>query len=151
MATIGSICLRLVRASLTGAGLLAMLPQVAAAQTYPSQPVKIIVPTTPGSPNDLVGRLAAEFLSKLGQPVVVENRPGAGGALGAREVAKAAPDGHILLVANTSTMAINPAISTNAGYDPVKSFAPVARFWESYQFLAVHAASPWKSVPDLVA
>ena len=129
---------------------------IAAAQTYPSQPypsqpIKIVVPTSPGGPNDIVGRLAADILGKLGQAVVVENRSGAGGALGAREVAKAPADGHFLLVANTSTMAINPAVSANAGYDPVTSFAPVAKFWEAYQFLAVHASTPWKSVGDLVA
>ena len=144
------MCIRLARLA-AAASIVTMMPVAAVAQTYPSQSIKIVVPTSPGGPNDIVARFAADFIGKLGQPVVVENRSGAGGALGAREVAKAAPDGHTLLVANTSTMAINPAISANAGYDPVQSFAPVAKFWEAYQFLAVHASSPWKTVGDLVA
>ena len=125
-------------------------PSSLTAQSYPTQTIKIVVPTAAGGPNDIVGRLAAEILGKLGQPVVVENRAGVGGALAAREVAKARPDGYTLMVGNTSTLAVNPAVSANAGYDPLKSFVPVAKFWEAYQVLAVQSASPWVSVKALV-
>src|ERR1043166_4614006 len=74
-------------------------------QNYPAQPIRIVVSSSPGGPNDTVARLASQILSKLGQPAVVENRAGAGGALAAREVAAAKPDGYTLMVGNTSTMA----------------------------------------------
>ena len=83
--------------------------------------------------------------------MVVENRPGAGGAIGARAVAAAPPDGYTLLVGNTSVLAVIPAVSASAGYDPAKSFAPVAKISESYQILVVHPVAPWKSVQELVA
>ncbi len=81
---------------------------------------------------------------------MVENRPGAGGAIGARAVATAAPDGYTLLVGNTSVLAVIPAVSASAGYDPAKSFAPVAKISESYQILVAHPATPWTSVKQLV-
>ena len=81
---------------------------------------------------------------------MVENRPGAGGAIGARAVAAAAPDGYTLLVGNTSVLAVIPAVSASAGYDPAKSFAPVAKISESYQILVAHPATPWTSVKQLV-
>jgi tripartite-type tricarboxylate transporter receptor subunit TctC len=121
------------------------------AQSYPEKPIKIIVPAAPGSPTDFPARLAAQILApKLGQPVVVENRPGAGGAIGAREVAKAPPDGYTLLMGNTSTLAVIPAVSTNTGYDPVNNFTPIARITEGFQILVVHPSSPWTSIRDLV-
>ena len=120
------------------------------AQSYPERPIKIIVPSAPGSPNDFPARLAAQILTpKLGQPVVVENRPGAGGAIAAREVAKARPDGYTLLMGNTSTLAVIPAVSTSAGYDPVNNFTPIARITEGFQILVVHPSSPWASIKEL--
>ena len=114
------------------------------AQAYPEKLIRIIVAAAPGGPTDVPARLAAQILTpKLGQPVVVENRPGAGGAIGAREVAKALPDGYTLLMGNTSTLAVIPAVSTNAGYDPVKDFAPIAKITEGFQILVVHPSSPW--------
>ncbi len=90
--------------------------------------------------------IAAQILSaKLGQPFVVENRPGAGGALGARVVATAPPDGYTLLVGNTSTLAVIPAVSASAGYDPVKDFIPIVRITEGFQILVVHPDSRWKT------
>lgn len=124
---------------------------VANAQSYPSKPIRIIVSASPGGPADVVARLASQILSKLGQPAVVENRAGAGGALAAREVASATPNGYTLLVGNTSTLAVIPATAANPGYDPIRSFAPIAKFWESYELLVVHPSLPWKSVKDLVA
>src|SRR2546423_11826223 len=82
------------------------------AQTYPQRTIKIIVTATPGGPADFPARLAAQVLNtKFGQPVIIEHRPGAGGAIGAREVAKAPPDGYALLLGNTSTLAVIPAVS----------------------------------------
>src|SRR5262245_22254078 len=121
------------------------------AQSYPDKPIKIIVPSAPGGPTDVPARLASQILQpKLGQPVVVENRPGAAGALGARSVIAAPADGYTLLAGNTSVLAVIPAVSASAGYDPSKNFAPVAKVSESYQILVVHPSSPWKSAKELV-
>jgi len=130
-----------------------MLSAVAApafGQGYPDRPIRLIVPSAPGGPTDIPARLLTQILPKLGQPAVVENRPGAGGAIGARAVASAAPDGTTLLVGNTSVLAVIPAVSASAGYDPAKSFVPVAKISESYQILVVHPSSSWKSVRELV-
>ena len=109
------------------AGLLAS-PCTAQAQTYPDKPIKIIVPAAAGGPTDVPARLAQQILPpRLGQPIVIENRPGAGGAIGARAVATAAPDGYTLMAGNTSVLAVIPAVSASAGYDPAKDFAPVAK------------------------
>jgi tripartite-type tricarboxylate transporter receptor subunit TctC len=122
-----------------------------AADAYPNRPIKIVVPAAPGGPNDDPARMAAQILPpKLGQPVVVEHRPGAGGAIGTREVAKAAPDGYTLLSAGTGMLAVIPALSASAGYDPTRDFAPVAEFMEGFHVLVVHPSSPWRSVKDLV-
>jgi tripartite-type tricarboxylate transporter receptor subunit TctC len=130
-------------------GLVASAP--AYAQSYPDKPIRIIVAAAPGGPTDVPARLAAQILTpKLGQPVVVENRAGAGGAIGAREVAKAAPDGYTLLMGNTSTLAVIPAVSTGAGYDPVRNFTPIVKMTEGFQILVVHPSSPWTSVKQLV-
>ena len=121
------------------------------AQSYPQKTIKIIVTAAPGGPADFPARLAAQVLNaKFGQPVVVEHRPGAGGAIGAREVAKAPSDGYTLLLGNTSTLAVIPAVSANAGYDPVKGFAPIARIAEGFQVIAVHRSSPWTSLSEFV-
>jgi tripartite-type tricarboxylate transporter receptor subunit TctC len=120
------------------------------AQTYPDHPIKLIVPSAPGGPTDIPARITAGFIPKLGQPGVVENRPGAGGALGARSVASSPPDGYTLLVGNTSVFAVNPAVSTSAGYDPLKDFAPVAKFSESFQILVVDPSLRVTSVKELL-
>jgi tripartite-type tricarboxylate transporter receptor subunit TctC len=123
----------------------------AGAQAYPDKPIKIIVPAGPGGPTDLPARLASQILPpKLGQSVVIENRPGVGGVLGARAVIASAPDGYTLMAGNTSVLAVYPSVSASAGYDPRTAFVPVAKVSESYQILVVHASSPWKTVKDLV-
>ena len=123
----------------------------AAAQSYPEKPIRIIVAAAPGGPTDIAARMAAQILTpKFGQPVVVENRPGAGGVIGAREVAQATPDGYTLLMGNTSTLAVIPAVSASAGYDPVKNFTPIVRIIEGFQILVVHPSSRWKSVKEFV-
>jgi tripartite-type tricarboxylate transporter receptor subunit TctC len=121
------------------------------AQSYPTQPIKIIVPAAPGGPSDLPARLASQILPpKLGQPVVIENRGGAGGAIGARAAAGSPPDGYTLMIGNTSTLAVIPAVSSGAGYDPVKDFTPIAKVTEGFQILVVHPSAPWKSIKELV-
>jgi tripartite-type tricarboxylate transporter receptor subunit TctC len=134
-----------------GASCLALSGGRIAAQAFPARPIKIIVPSGPGGPNDIVARLAVDILSKLGQPVIVENRPGAGGALGAREAAKATSDGHALLVGNTSTLAVLPFTAPDAGYDPVTAFVPVAKFWDSYQIIVVPPTLSAKTLPEFIA
>lgn len=138
------------RLFLAGSAACAFAPTVLA-QSFPDKPIRLIVPAAPGGPTDIPARLLTQILPKLGQPVVVENRPGAGGAIGARAVATAPADGSTLLVGNTSVLAVIPAVSASAGYDPAKAFAPVAKISESYQILVVHPSAPWKTVAEFVA
>jgi tripartite-type tricarboxylate transporter receptor subunit TctC len=121
------------------------------AQSFPDHPIRLYVPAAPGGPTDIPARLVSQILPKLGQPGVVENRPGAGGAIAARLVATAPADGYSLLVGNTSVLAVIPAVSASAGYDPIKDFAAVAKVSESYQILVLNPSLPWKSVGELVA
>jgi tripartite-type tricarboxylate transporter receptor subunit TctC len=123
----------------------------AVAQTYPDHPIRLYVPAAPGGPTDIPARLVSQILPKLGQPGVVENRPGAGGAIAARLVATEPADGYSLLVGNTSVLAVIPAVSASAGYDPIKNFAAVAKVSESYQILVLNPSLPSKSVGELVA
>src|SRR5262245_64498853 len=141
---------RLGRALIAGLACAVAAAASAAAQNYPEKPIRLIVPGAPGGPTDVPARLISQVLPKLGQPAVIENRPGAGGAIGARAVAAAPPDGYTLLVGNTSVLAVIPAVSASAGYDPTRSLAPVAKFSESFQILVVPMSSPWRSVRDLV-
>jgi tripartite-type tricarboxylate transporter receptor subunit TctC len=121
------------------------------AQAYPDRPIRLIVPSGPGGPTDIPARLLSQILPKLGQPVVIENRPGAGGAIGARFVATSAPDGYTLMIGNTSVLAVIPAVSASAGYDPNRQFSAIAKFSESYQILVVHPARPMRTVAELIA
>jgi len=124
---------------------------IAQAQNYPTKPIKIIIPSAPGGPTDVPARFAQQFLPpKLGQPVVIENRGGAAGAIGARAAATAAPDGYTLMIGNTSTLAVLPAVSASAGYDPVKDFTPIMKVTEGFQILVVHPDSPFRTVQDVI-
>src|ERR1700681_3911619 len=106
--------------------LLLLAPLFAYAQGYPDRPLHLIVPFPPGGPTDIVGRLVAQKLSAgLGQPVVVENRAGAGGTVGSAAAAKSAPDGYTLLYGSTSTLAIAPSVYANLPYDPRIAFTPI--------------------------
>ncbi|MDB5751203.1 MAG: Tripartite tricarboxylate transporter family receptor [Ramlibacter sp.] len=117
----------------------------------PSKPVRIIVPIV-GSTNDVVARLVAPKLQEaIGQPVIVENKPGAGGNIGADMVAKAAPDGHTLLIGYNGPMAINATLFDKMPYDPVKDLAPITLAVKSPQYLVVNTATGITSVRDLVA
>jgi tripartite-type tricarboxylate transporter receptor subunit TctC len=124
----------------------------AAAQTYPTKPIRLVVGFAAGGPADVMARLLAPRMSMaLGQTVVVDNRPGAGGTIAARAVAEAEPDGHTLLLGNTSTLVISPLIYRNIGYDPLKGFAPVARLGTTANLLVVNPKLPVKTVQELVA
>jgi tripartite-type tricarboxylate transporter receptor subunit TctC len=124
---------------------------LAQAQSYPDKPIRLIVPAAPGGPTDIPARLLSQILPKLGQPVVIENRAGAGGAIGARAAVASAPDGYTLLVGNTSVFAVAPAVSASIGYNPNTQLAAIAKFSESYQILVVRPDFPMKSARELVA
>ena len=118
----------------------------APAQTYPVKPVRIIVPFAPGGV-DVTARLIADRLTAaLGQPFIVENRPGAGGSVGAKMVASSEPDGHTLMFSTPGPVVVSPLINRNAGYDTLKSFAPVAIVSQSPLLLVVHPSVPAKTV-----
>src|SRR4030088_3786219 len=103
---------------------LAFVP--AAAQEFPSRPIRIVVPFPAGGPTDILSRIVAQKMSEdFGQPVVVENRPGANTAIGAQQVARAAPDGYTLLAAMDTTLVLNPAAIRNLPYDPFRDFASI--------------------------
>jgi len=122
------------------------------AQAYPSKPVKILIGFPAGGPLDSHARLLADKLSsQLGQPVIIDYKAGAGGTVGAEFVARSEPDGHTLLMANTGTMVINPAIYSKLSYSTLKDFAPVARTAQQPLALVVNPAVPAKTVGELVA
>lgn len=121
------------------------------AQTYPSKPVRVVIPYPPGGPTDILGRAVAQKLSEpLGQSVVVDNKPGASGMIGAGEVARAAPDGYTILV-NASLHVINPSLYSKMQFDAIKDFAPVTQLAAVPLVLVVNPAVPVNSVQDLIA
>ncbi len=123
----------------------------AAAQEYPSGPLKIIAPAPPGSPRDIRARWVAERLAPaLGQPVIVENKAGAGGNIGMQAAAKSPADGLTLVIVDTGTMAQNPYLYLRAGYDPLADFIPVTRLVDSALMMAVHPEVPARSVAELI-
>jgi tripartite-type tricarboxylate transporter receptor subunit TctC len=127
-------------------------PLVAQAQTYPTRPIVLVSPFPPGGSVSLVARIVAEKMSEtIGQAVVVENRGGAGGTIGARYVAKAAPDGYTLLLGYTGTLAIGPTLYANAGFEPRKDFAAVGRIGSAPLMAVVHPSLPVHSIPELIA
>jgi tripartite-type tricarboxylate transporter receptor subunit TctC len=129
----------------------ALLAAPAFAQSYPDHPIRIIVPTPAGGPVDVMARLVAAALpEKLGQNIVVENKPGAGNIIGSKIAADAAPDGYTLMVSAASGLIMSPMIYKDAGYDAT-SFAPIALIAETPQLLVINAQLPFKSVAELVA
>jgi tripartite-type tricarboxylate transporter receptor subunit TctC len=134
---------------------LALAPPASAQEDpakYPSRPIHIVVGFTPGGGNDILARIVGQKLSEnLGQPVVIDNRPGGGAIVATEYVAKAAPDGYTLLVGASGAMTINPAVYTKLPYDPVHDFVPLSEIGSFPLILIVDASSPFKSVADLVA
>jgi len=141
---------RITIAMIAGAALTLMAG--AATAQYPNKPVKLVVPFAPAGTTDIVARIVADQLSKeLGQPVIVENRAGGGGAIGADVVAKSAPDGYTLGVATVSTMAVNPAANARIPYNNFTDFIPVTKFVAVPNVLAVHPSVPAKDYKEFVA
>jgi len=127
-------------------------PDVSRAEEYPTRPITLIVPFPPGGSTTVMARNVADKLSvSLGQQIVVENRGGAGGVIGTRSVARAAPDGYTILLSYTATMAIAPAMNVNAGYDPRKDFVPIGMIGAAPSVLVVNPAMPVHSIAELVA
>jgi tripartite-type tricarboxylate transporter receptor subunit TctC len=124
----------------------------ASAHDYPTKPITLVVPFPAGGGNDALARLVAEKMSRaLGQQVVVENRGGAGGTIATRAVAKTMPDGYTILLTYTGTLAINPSLYPNAGYDPRRDFAPIGLIGSLPSVLVVHPSLPVHSVVELIA
>ena len=122
------------------------------AQDYPSRPITLIVPYTAGGGNDVMARIVADKMgAALGQPIVVENRGGAGGSIATRAVAHAAADGYTLGLGGTGTLAIDPSLYPNVGYDPRKDFAPIGLIATSALVVLVHPSVPAKTIPELIA
>jgi len=131
---------------------LALFATPAFAQSYPDKIIKMIVPAPAGGQTDVLARyLGQKLQTALGQNVIVENRAGAGGALGARAAATAEADGYTIFFGNTSTLAVIPAVSKNPGYDPTKNFSPISSVSESYMILVVHPSFPAKTVQEFIA
>ncbi len=130
----------------------AFLAQPALAQSYPVKPIRLIVPFAAGGGNDNVARLVGKRLGEtLGQPVIVDNRPGAGGVVGAELAAKSAPDGYTLFLGGVGSHAINPGLIKNLPYDPVKDFAPVELLAQAPLVLVVHSSVPARDIAELIA
>ncbi|MBR0696664.1 tripartite tricarboxylate transporter substrate binding protein [Bradyrhizobium lablabi] len=124
----------------------------ARAQNYPSRPITLVIPFAPGGSTSIVGRGVAEKMGELlGEKVVIDNRPGAGGTVGTKAVAKSDPDGYTLVLGYTGTLAIGPSLYKNVGYDPRKDFAPIGMIGNAPNSLVVHPSFPAKSIAELIA
>ena len=137
---------------ITLAALLLCTTALAVAQSYPARPVRLIAPSTPGDAPDVIARLIALRLSPvLGQPVVVENRPGAGGVIGSEVAAKSAPDGYTLIMGNAGSHGINAAVYSKLPYDIQRDFAPVSQVAIAPNVMVINPAIPAKSVAEFIA
>ena len=131
---------------------MAAVTSAAFAQTYPAKPIKLVAPSTPGDAPDVIARLVADKLSiVLGQQVVVENKPGAGGVVGSDAVAKAAADGYTLIMGNAGSHGINAAVYTNLPYDIQRDFAPVSQVAVAPNVMVINPSIPAKTVTEFIA
>ena len=143
---------RVVASTLAATMLTTSLASPAVAATWPDKPVRLIVPFPPGGSTDVVGRAIADKLrERLGQPIVVENKGGAGGTIGSDAAAKAAPDGYTMLIATSSTHAIAPGVRASLPYSPTKDFEPVTLIGSATVMLVTNPSVPAKSVTELIA
>jgi tripartite-type tricarboxylate transporter receptor subunit TctC len=127
-------------------------PVMTSAQSYPARPVRILVGTPPGTGPDIVGRILAEKIAgELGQPVIVENRPGASGTIAAQLAAKASADGHTLLLGTAANLAVAPHLLPSAHYDPMRAFAPVGLIQRGPYAIAVYPRVPVRNLPEFIA
>ena len=124
----------------------------AQAQTFPNRPITLVIPFAPGGSTSIVGRVIADKISQLlGEGIVIDNRPGAGGTVGSKMVAKSEPDGYTILLGYTGTLAIGPSLYKNVGYDPRKDFAPIGMIGNAPSAVVVHPSFPAKSIAELIA
>jgi tripartite-type tricarboxylate transporter receptor subunit TctC len=141
-----------IRSSLAAFVALTTIGAASAQPTYPAKPIRYVVPFPAGGPLDIVARAIGQELNRSwGQPVIVDNRPGAGGNIGAELVAKSPPDGYTILMGAVSTHAINPTLYTRVAYDPIKDFAPITLITSVPNVLVVHPSVPAKTVSELIA
>ena len=146
------MALKLTRLALLGLAVAALQPALSQAQDYPSRPIRLVVPFTPGGVTDSSGRLIAEALGRrLGQQIVVDNKPGASGNIGTAQAATAAPDGYTLLLAFDGTMVINPHVFARVPFDTLKDFAPVGKIGAATLILVAHPDLPVKTLQDVIA
>ena len=133
-------------------GLLTLLAATPAAADYPTRPISIVVAFTPGGPSDVLSRIVGKKLEQLlGQPFIIENRPGAGGNIAAEAVARATADGHTLLMGNNSILATNASLYKKVNYDAEKDFEPISLVGSQANILVVHPSVPARSLADLIA
>ena len=141
-----SLCTAVLAFGLPGAS------QRAQAQTFPNRTITLVIPFAPGGSTTIVGRVIADKMSELlGEKVVVDNRPGAGGTVGTKAVAKSDPDGYTIALGYTSTLGIGPSLYKNVGYDPRKDFAPIGLIGNAPNSLVVHPSFPAKTLAELIA
>jgi tripartite-type tricarboxylate transporter receptor subunit TctC len=142
----------LTRRSILGFAALTLTGLPASAQSFPNKVIRFIVPWSPGGVTDVVARLISDKLSaQIGQPVIVENKPGASGVIGTEYVAKSPPDGYTLVVVTASTHAMGPSVTPTSAYDPVKDFAPVIQVTNAPTIMVVPPSFPAKTVAEFVA
>ena len=131
--------------------LAAAMASLAHAQAWPSRAVQLVIPFPPGGGTDIIGRaLAYRIQERIGRPIVIENKPGAGGMIGTLQVAKAAPDGHTLVIGITNTFAINPTFYKAMAYDPVRDFQPVSLLAVGPHILVIHPDTPARTYPEYI-